>query len=67
MLVSSIEWTYHISYMMSGTCSMLSELRPPTGLLFIFQVIHERGETWWNIIGRGKLIRPPELSGSPTS
>jgi hypothetical protein len=32
------------------------------------QVIYEHGETWWNDINRGRLlIRPPELSGNPTS
>jgi hypothetical protein len=46
----------------------VSELRPPTGLLFIPQVIYEHGEPWWNDISRGKLlIRPQELSGNPTS
>jgi hypothetical protein len=46
----------------------ISELQPPTGLLFIPQVIYEHGETWWNDIDRGKiLIRQPEFSGSPTS
>jgi hypothetical protein len=28
-------------------------LRPPTGLLFIAQVIYEYGEPWWNDIHRG--------------
>jgi hypothetical protein len=32
----------------------------------INQAIHEHGEPWWNDIDRGKLIRPPELSGNPT-
>jgi hypothetical protein len=45
----------------------VSELRPPTGLLFIPQVIYEHGEPWWNDNDRGKLIHPPELSGNPTS
>jgi hypothetical protein len=44
----------------------VSEMRPPTGLLFISQVIHEHGEPWWNDTGSGKLIRPPELSGNTT-
>jgi hypothetical protein len=36
--------------------------------LFIPEVIHEHEETWWNDIDRGTLlIRPPELSGKPTS
>jgi hypothetical protein len=47
---------------------LCSELRPPTGLLFVLQVIYEHGETWWNYIDRGELlIRPPELSGNFTS
>jgi hypothetical protein len=41
-------------------------LRLPTGL-FTLQVIYEHGEPWWNDIGRVKLIRSLELSGSPTS
>jgi hypothetical protein len=46
----------------------VSELGAPTGLLFIPQVIYEHGEPWCNDIDRGKLqIRPPELSGYPTS
>jgi hypothetical protein len=28
----------------------ISELWPPTGLLFIPQVIYEHGELWWNDI-----------------
>jgi hypothetical protein len=42
-------------------------LWPPTGLLFIPQVIYEHGEPWWNGIKRGNLINPSEFSGSPTS
>jgi hypothetical protein len=34
----------------------ISELRPPTGLLFIPQVIYEHGEPWWNDIDMEKLI-----------
>jgi hypothetical protein len=30
------------------------ELRPPTVLLFILQMIHEYGEPRWNSIDRGK-------------
>jgi hypothetical protein len=30
-------------------------------------VIYEHGETWWNNIDRGKLLRPPELSDNPIS
>jgi hypothetical protein len=46
----------------------VSELRPQTGLLFIPQVINERGEAWWNDVDRGRhLMRPPELSGHPIS
>jgi hypothetical protein len=49
----------------------VSELRPPTGLLFITQVIYEHGKPWWNgndklwwkVIGRGKLFCPAELPG----
>jgi hypothetical protein len=46
----------------------VSEQRPPTGLLFIPQLIYEHGEPQWNDIHRVKLpIRPPELSASRTS
>jgi hypothetical protein len=57
MMIKSMGWDY------------ISELRPPTGLLFISQVIYEHGEPWWNdCVDRGKLlILPPELSGNPTS
>jgi hypothetical protein len=41
----------------------VSELRPPTGLLFI-----PHGEPWWNDIDKEKLlICPPEIFGNPTS
>jgi hypothetical protein len=30
--------------------------------------MYEHGEPWWNGVNKGKLpIRPPELSGNPTS
>jgi hypothetical protein len=45
----------------------MSELRPPTGLLFITQVIYEHGEQWWNDIDRGYLSYSPELSGNSVS
>jgi hypothetical protein len=47
----------------------LSELRPPTSLLFIPNVIHEYWKPWWDAdAGRWKLLtRSPELSGNPTS
>jgi hypothetical protein len=32
------------------------ELRPPTGLLVILQVIYEHGEPWWNNIDRGNWV-----------
>jgi hypothetical protein len=45
----------------------VSELWPPTDLLFICQLIYEHEEPWWNDdVDREKLlIRPPELSGNP--
>jgi hypothetical protein len=42
----------------------VSELRPPTGLLFILRGECEDGDPWWNDIDKGS---PPELSGKPTS
>jgi hypothetical protein len=32
----------------------VSELLPPTGLLFIPQMIHEYGKSWWNDFDRAK-------------
>jgi hypothetical protein len=32
----------------------VSELRPPTGLLSIPQLIYVYGEPWWNDIDKGK-------------
>jgi hypothetical protein len=52
---------------MSVGLDYVSELWPPTGLLFIPYVIYERGEPWWNDIDKEKLlIHAPELSGNPT-
>jgi hypothetical protein len=46
----------------------VSEMRPPTGPLFIPQVMHMDGEPWWSDIDRAKLlICPLELSSNPTS
>jgi hypothetical protein len=54
--------------MMSMGRDYVSELRPPTSLLFIPQVIYEHGEPWWNDVDRGKLLTlPPEFSDNPTS
>jgi len=52
---------------MSMGWDCVSELRPPMGLLFIPQVIYERGEPWWNNISRENLIHPPKLSCNSTS
>jgi hypothetical protein len=53
---------------MSMGWDYVSELRPPTGLLFVTQVIYEHGEQCWSNIDRGRLlIRPPELSGNHKS
>jgi hypothetical protein len=35
--------------------------------LFIPEVIYETGESQWNDIDRKLLVRPSQLSGSPTS
>jgi hypothetical protein len=54
--------------MMSMWRDYVSELRPPTGLLFISQVIYGHGEPQWNDINKEKLlICLPELSGHPTT
>jgi hypothetical protein len=38
--------------MLMGVRSGISELWPPTGLLFVSQAILEHVEPWWNNIGR---------------
>jgi hypothetical protein len=43
-MTMSMEWDY------------VSEPRPPTGLLFISQLIHEHGEPLWNYIDRRRLL-----------
>jgi hypothetical protein len=56
MMIMSIRWDY------------VSKLQSPTGLLFIPEVIYEHWAPWWNDIDRERLlIRPPQLSGNPTS
>jgi hypothetical protein len=53
---------------MSMGWDYVSELRPPTGLLFIPQVIYEHEEQLRNDNDMWKLlIRLPELSDKPTS
>jgi hypothetical protein len=43
-------------------------MRPPTGLLFVPQVIKQHGRPRWNDVGKGRfLIRPRELSGNSTN
>jgi hypothetical protein len=43
----------------------VSELQPPTGILFIPQVIYEHGEPWWWYVHQGSLANlPAESSGS---
>jgi hypothetical protein len=54
--------------MISMGLEYVSELRPPSGLLLIPQVRYKHGEPWWKDIDRVKVvIRPPQLSGNPTS
>jgi hypothetical protein len=54
--------------MMLMECDYVCGLQPTTDLLFILQVIYERGVPWWSDIDRVKLlILAPELSGIPTS
>jgi hypothetical protein len=48
---------------MSMRSDYVSELRPPTSLLFISHVIYEYREPWWNDIDRELLNLPSELSG----
>jgi hypothetical protein len=42
MIWSSVGWDH------------VSELRPPTGLLFVPQMVYEHGEPWWNAINGGE-------------
>jgi hypothetical protein len=44
----------------------LSDLRPPTGLLFN-SMCYMSKEKHGEMMSTGELIRPPELSGTPTS
>jgi hypothetical protein len=63
-----IKFKWKMIKVMSMGWGYVSELRPPTGLLFIRPMICERGDPWGIDIRRGKLpIRLPELSGNPTS
>jgi hypothetical protein len=46
-----------IIVVMSMGLDYVSELRPPTGLLFISQVMYGCGEPWWNDdVNRGELL-----------
>jgi hypothetical protein len=53
--------------MMSMVWHHVSELRPPTGILFIPQVIYQYGEPWWNDIGRrnSRLAHQSSLASLP--
>jgi hypothetical protein len=51
MMIVSMGWDY------------ISELLPPTGLLFVHHAIYEHCVPWWKAIDREQLlIYPPELS-----
>jgi hypothetical protein len=52
---------------MSMAWGYVFEMRPQTDLFFIPQIIYDYVEPWWDDIDRGKLIRPTNLSGNPTS
>jgi hypothetical protein len=67
MLIIIIIAVIIIITIMSMGWYYVSELGPPTGILFTSQVIYPHAEPWWNDIDRVKLIHPLELSGSPTS
>jgi hypothetical protein len=47
-------------------CDYVSELQPPTGLLFILHVLYEHGEPWWNDIDKGKFVHQSSLAILPT-
>jgi hypothetical protein len=56
-----IDWS--IDRLCQWVCDYVSELRPPTGLMFTSQVIYGRGKPWWDDDASwGKLLTcPPEL------
>jgi hypothetical protein len=56
-----------IIIIMSMAWDYVSELRSPTGLLLIPQDMCEHKEPWRNDTDMEKVIRPQDLSGSPTS
>jgi hypothetical protein len=58
----SIPWTGTFCLFMSMERDYVSELRPPTGLLFSPQVIYEYGQPRWNDADREK----PEELGEKT-
>jgi hypothetical protein len=67
ILAYVVVMTMMMMFMSMGS-DYVSELRPPTCLLFIPHVIYERGEPWRNDADRTKLVtRAPELSGNPTT
>jgi hypothetical protein len=62
------EFSYIDWLSMSMGWDYVSELLPPTDILFIPHVIYEKGEQWWNDIKRGKLlILPTEVSDNRAS
>jgi hypothetical protein len=63
-LVSFYDTARFMSLSMSMGWDYVSELRPPTGLLFIPQIIYEHGEPRWNAMDRGK---PNNLEKNLTS
>jgi hypothetical protein len=56
-VVIALTMYYFIKHgmMMSMGWDCVSELRLPTGVLLIPQVIHEHGEPWWNDVDRGNF------------
>jgi hypothetical protein len=63
-----VEYLNWLIFFMSMGRGYVSELRPPTPLLFSPEMIYEHGEPWWNDTDRRKfLIRPPELCGNCSS
>jgi hypothetical protein len=55
----------HLLIMLTGG-NDISELQPPTGLLFIPNVIYEYGTPWWNDTNREKLKNSEKTCPSVT-
>jgi hypothetical protein len=58
---------FHLVVVMSMGSYYVSELRPPAGLSFVPQTIHDYGDPRWNDIDRGKPKNSERTCSSATS